>query len=117
MDQIMVIINAAGYGNENAYDALRLSRALLDESEITVKVFLLGDAVICAKEGQKTPNGYYNLSKMIDSLIQKKVEIHVCGTCIEARGISEKELVNGVQKGTMKELSHWVHESDKVLTF
>jgi uncharacterized protein involved in oxidation of intracellular sulfur len=67
MHTILLIINAPGYGSENAYDALRLARALLDEPETKVRVFCLGDAVICAKKGQKTPDGYYNLGKMLNS--------------------------------------------------
>lgn len=117
MLSILMIINSAGYGNESAYDALRLARALLDEPETKVRVFLLGDAVICAKKGQKTPDGYYNLGKMLLSLIQKEVMIGVCGTCIDARGIEEKEIIDGVHKGNMKELAHWVQSSNKILTF
>jgi uncharacterized protein involved in oxidation of intracellular sulfur len=117
MFSVLLIINAAGYGNESAYDALRLARALLDKPETKVRVFLLGDAVICAKKGQKTPDGYYNLGKMLLSLMQKDVEIGVCGTCIDARGIDEKDLLDGVHKGNMKELASWVLTSDKVLTF
>jgi len=117
MQAILFIINAAGYGNESAYDALRLARALLDEPETKVRVFCLGDAVTCAKKGQKTPDGYYNLGKMLISLTQKDVEIGVCSTCIDARGINEKDLLDGVQKGNMKELASWVLTSDKVITF
>jgi len=117
MQTIVFIINAAGYGNENAYNALRLARALLDEPETKVRVFLLGDAVICAKKGQKTPAGYYNLGKMMLSLMQKGVEVDVCGTCIDARGINESDLIDGVHKENMKELASWVQTSHKVLTF
>ncbi|MBN1861151.1 MAG: DsrE family protein [Candidatus Thermoplasmatota archaeon] len=117
MYTILFVINAACYGNENALNALRLARTLLDEPEITIQVFLLGDAVVCAKKGQKTPDGYYNLGKMLQSLIHKKVDVGICGTCIDARGIEETELIDGVHKGTMKELASWVRTSEKILTF
>jgi len=117
MHTILFIINAPGYGSENAYDALRLARALLDEPETKIRVFCLGDSVICAKKGQKTPDGYYNLGKLLISLMQKDVEVGVCGICIDARGIDEKDLLDGVHKGNMKELASWVLTSDKVLTF
>jgi len=117
MQSILFIINASGYGSENAYNALRLVRALLDEPETKVKIFCLRDAVICAKKGQKTPDGYYNLGKMLISLMQKDVEVGVCGTCIDARGIDEKDLLDGVHKGNMKVLASWVLTSDKILTF
>jgi uncharacterized protein involved in oxidation of intracellular sulfur len=31
----------------------------------------MGDGVLCARTGQKTPNGYYNIERMIKSLAQR----------------------------------------------
>ena len=117
MQTVLVIINSPGYGSENVYNALRLARALLDEPEIEVSVFLMGDAVVAAKKGQDTPTGYYNLAKMLLSLTQKGVGVSLCGTCMDARGIQETELVDGTRRGSMKELAGLVHMSGKVLTF
>ncbi len=68
---ILVIINDGPYGNEPPYNALRLALNLVKRPETAVRVFLLGDGVACARRGQATPNGYYNVERMIKSLAQR----------------------------------------------
>lgn len=67
----VIIINDAPYGNERAYNALRLALNLVKHAEARVRVFLLGDGVACAKKGQKTPNGFYNIERMVQSLTRR----------------------------------------------
>ena len=46
------------------------------KTEAQVRVFLMGDGVMCARKGQKTPDGYYNVERMIRSLaLRGKVAI------------------------------------------
>lgn len=79
--------------------------------------FLLADAVFCAIPDQKTPNGYYNIERMLKSVIIKGGKIKACGGCSEARGISNFEFIEGVELSNMKEFAQWVVESDKVISF
>lgn len=58
---MLFIINDPPYGTERAYNALRLAYSLVQRDGTGVRVFLIGDAVSCARSGQQTPNGYYNL--------------------------------------------------------
>ena len=67
----LFIINDAPYGNERPYNALRLALNLVKRPEASVRVFLVGDGVLCAREGQKTPEGYYNVERMIKSLAHR----------------------------------------------
>ncbi len=69
--QYLFIINDAPYGNERPYNALRLALNLVKRSGVAVRVFLTGDGVLCARQGQKTPDGYYNIERMIKSLAQR----------------------------------------------
>ena len=113
-----MILNDPPYGTERSYNGLRLAMALKKgRPELTVNVFLIGDAVSCAASGQKTADGYYNLERMIRALVVKKVAIKCCGTCLDARGLSEESLVSGVERGSMSDLAKWTSESDKVVTF
>ena len=41
---------------------------LIKRPEVQVRVFLIGDGVNCAVAGQKTPNGYYNVERMLKSI-------------------------------------------------
>ena len=115
---VLLILNNPPYGTERSYNGLRLAISLKKEnSELDVKVFLMGDAVSCAVSGQKTPEGYYNLERMIRGLVTKKVTIKCCGTCLDARGLSEESLVSGVKRGTMIDLAQWTSQSEKVVAF
>jgi uncharacterized protein involved in oxidation of intracellular sulfur len=118
METLTIIINSAPYGDEKVWNALRLAKTLVSASiNMKVNIFLLGDAVAAAKKGQKPPEGYYNLEKMLGELVEKDVQVMACGTCINARGLAEKDLVEGIKVGTMMSLSHWVEESQKILSF
>ena len=64
----LFIINDAPYGNERPYNALRLAYNLIKRDRIEVRVFLVGDGVLCARGGQKTPDGFYNIERMIKAL-------------------------------------------------
>jgi len=67
----LVIINDGPYGSERAYNALRLALNLVKRPQVAVRLFLIGDGVGCARQGQKTPDGYYNVERMIRSLARR----------------------------------------------
>ncbi len=116
--EILIIINDAPYGTEKAYNALRMAMTLQKEhKEVEIKIFLLADAVFCAIPNQKTPNGYYNIERMLKSVIQCGGEVKACNGCSEACGINELILIEGVKLSDMKEFAQWTVECDKVLTF
>ncbi|MFW5766974.1 MAG: DsrE/DsrF/TusD sulfur relay family protein [Bacteroidales bacterium] len=119
MQKILIIINDAPYGTEKAYNALRMAITLLKEHEenVQVNIFLLADAVFCGLPNQKTPNGYYNIERMLKSVINKGAKVKSCGGCSEARGIDKMEFIRGVELSNMKEFAQWTMDSDKVLTF
>lgn len=64
----LFVIHDAPYGNERPYNALRLALNLVKREGVEIKVFLVADGVFCARKGQKTPEGYYNIERMIKSL-------------------------------------------------
>ncbi len=68
---ILLIINDGPYGNERPYNALRLALNLVQRPGVAVRVFLLGDGTACARRGQTTPNGYYNVERMVKLLAQR----------------------------------------------
>ncbi len=111
-----VIVNDAPYGNEKPWNAFRLASTARSEG-VDVRLFLMGDSVASAKTGQRTPDGFYNMEKMLGAMLKKGVEIIACGTCINARGLDIPELVGGVERGSMKILVEWIRDSDKVITF
>lgn len=119
MQNILIIINDAPYGTEKAYNALRMAMTLQKEHghEVEVKLFLLADAVFCGLPNQNTPDGFYNIERMLKSVIQNGGEVKSCGGCSKARGIDKLTFIKGVKLSNMKEFAQWTVECDKILTF
>lgn len=85
----LLILNDPPYGTERSYNALRLAIALpKHDPEAEITVFLMADAVVCAKAGQKTPEGFYNLERMLGRVLSAKGRVLLCGTCMDARGLT-----------------------------
>jgi uncharacterized protein involved in oxidation of intracellular sulfur len=113
----LLILNDAPYGNERPYNGLRLATALAKRDGDEVRVFLMADAVACAKPGQTTPEGYYNIGRMIKGLVGRGVAVGCCGTCLDARGNAEADLAEGTHRSSMAELADWTAWADKVIVF
>ncbi len=113
----LFVFNDAPYGSERAYNGVRLAASLSKAEGEQVRLFLLGDAATCAKAGQKVPEGYYNLQLMLGRVVHNGAAIGVCGTCMDARGMTDAELIEGSHRGTMAELTAWTQWADKVLVF
>lgn len=116
--KILIIINDGAYGTEKAYNALRLAIQLGKDHENTdVRIFLMADAASCAIANQTTPNGYYNIERMLKLALNKGVNVKICGSCADARGLKQVELIEGTELSSMAELTNWVVDSDKTLVF
>lgn len=113
----LIIINDPPYGTERAYNALRLAGTLASRDEVEVRIFLIGDAAACASTGQRVPTGYYNVERMLKAIVAKGGEVGVCGTCMNARGIEDEDVLEGAHRSTMDELTDWTVEAEKVLVF
>ena len=116
MASILFILNDAPYGDERAYNALRLAGALAGQEGQQVRLFLMADAVACAKGGQKVPAGYFNVELMLGKVLRRG-EVSLCGTCMDARGLREDEVVEGARRSTLAQLADWTLDADKVLVF
>ena len=116
MSTTLFIVNDAPYGSERAYNALRLAGALASQDDQQVRIFLLADAVGCAKAGQKVPDGFYNVQLMLGKVLRRG-EVALCGTCMDARGLTESELIEGAKRSTLAQLADWTAEANKVLVF
>jgi uncharacterized protein involved in oxidation of intracellular sulfur len=114
---VLMIINGAAYGADATYNAVRLAAALAKRDEVTVRVFLMGDGVTVAMKNQKTPDGYYRLDRMISIVPRNGGQVLCCGTCMDARGISEDMLTENAARSTMEDLATLTLSADKVLVF
>jgi uncharacterized protein involved in oxidation of intracellular sulfur len=117
--KFLFVLNDPPYGTERSYNGLRLARELLKEPARgnEVRMFLIGDAASCAKGGQKVPQGYYHIESLLKMSVRAGAAIAVCGTCLDARGIGDTELVEGAARGGMAQLSEWSQWADKIVVF
>ena len=113
----LMILNDPPYGTERSYNGLRLTNALSKDPGDEVRVFLMGDAVVCSKRGQQTPNGYYNLERMLAVSARQGVVVGACGSCLDARGVKVEEFAEGVHRSSMDELASWTRWAEKVVVF
>jgi uncharacterized protein involved in oxidation of intracellular sulfur len=113
----LLVLNDPPYGTERCYNALRLAHTLLKKDpEAEITVFLMADAVVAARKGQKTPDGYYNMERMLKRVITNGTVL-LCGTCMDARGMTDDDVMDGARRSTMNELGEATLNADKVLVF
>ncbi len=113
----LILLNDPPYGTERSYNGLRLALQLRKQEGVELTIFLMADAVFCAKAGQKTPDGFYNIERMLKGLTTRSIPVGACGTCMDARGLAETELMPGVHRSSMDELTAWTMAADKVIVF
>jgi len=114
----LFILNDPPYGTERYYNALRLAHAFMKkDAEADVTMFLMADAVIGAKASQKTPEGYYNVERMLKRVLAGKGQVLLCSACMDARGLTDSEIMPGAKRSSMDALAAAVLDADKVLVF
>jgi uncharacterized protein involved in oxidation of intracellular sulfur len=114
----LFILNDPPCGPERVYNALRLAQALLKrEPQAEVTIFLMADSVVAAKAGQRTPDGYYCVERMLNRILSGNGKVLLCGTCMDARGLDAAALVAGAHRSTMDELATATSEADKIIVF
>jgi uncharacterized protein involved in oxidation of intracellular sulfur len=57
------------------------------------------------------------MERMLKLFVHNGGQVKACGSCVDARGIGELALVEGVHVSNMQQLAQWTVESDRVLTF
>jgi len=117
MAKTLFILNDPPYGTERSYNGLRLAGALAKREGEEVRVFLMGDAASCAKQGQKVPQGFYNVELMLSHVAKRGGVVGVCATCMDARGLVDAELTEGTHRSSLEELTDWTQWANSTLVF
>lgn len=117
MSRTLFILNDPPYGTERTYNGLRLAGALSKREGEQIRVFLIGDAASAAKRGQHVPNGYYVVESMLHAVATRGGEVGVCGTCMDARGLTDADLTDGAHRSTLEQLADWTQWAERILVF
>ena len=112
---LFIFTNQPYNGTDNAYNALRLARALKEKGEEV----RMNDAVDLARNSAKKPENYdVDLVAMLKELHAGGAMLKVCGSCQTRCGLHVGEpYFEAEVKGSMDILSEWVRECDQVMTF
>jgi len=114
---VLVVLQGPAYGDERSYNGLRLAGSLAKRDDVNVRIFCFGDAVTCGLAGQNVPDGYYHLDRMLAAAAHHGAEIGLCGTCMDARGITTDMIVDTTRRSSLDEVTDWVLWADKTITF
>lgn len=114
---VLVVLQGPAYGDERAFNGLRLAGSLAKRDGVAVRIFCVGDAVGCAVAGQTLPNGYYHLDRMLTAAARHGAEIGLCGTCMDARGITDAMVVDAARRSDLEEFTDWVLWAERTVTF
>jgi uncharacterized protein involved in oxidation of intracellular sulfur len=77
----------------------------------------MAHAVGCAVACQRTPNGYYNLERLLSAAARHDAEIGLCGSCMDTRGVDEGALIEGARPSSLDELADCTLWADNVVSF
>lgn len=117
MSTVTVVIHNAPYKNDNkAWHALRFAGAALAE-DMNVQVHLLDDGVEVGRKNHNVPEGAMNLEALLGELIECGLEVRACGMALDDCFIDEADIMEGIERGSMKALAAWVKGSDQVMVF
>lgn len=106
----LFILNASPEGHEAVHNSLRLAAALAKRERNAVRIYLMGDGAACARRDSP---GAASLAAILETA---NSGIGVCGSCMDARGIAETDLVRGAHRGTLEQLADWTEWADQALT-
>lgn len=109
------MVAVARMWTQRSSNGLRLAGSVAGREEAGVRVFLIGDAAACAERGQEAPNGDSNLEQMLRAVTRWRGRIGVCVSCLDAGGIADSEIVEGVHRSSMDQLTDWALWADPVL--
>ena len=115
--KMLVILQGPAYGTEASYNGLRLAGNLAKRDDVEVKIFCFGDAVTLAMAGQQVPNGYYHLDRMLTSAARHGAEIGLCGSCMDARAVTDTMIIPDTHRSSLDEVTDWTLWADKTLVF
>ena len=108
-----IVIADGAYTKERPYTMLRFAyTALLEDHK--VNIFLVEDGIFVGRKNQE-PAKYDNVGKWMKDVVKEGANVKACGVCMKARGISDEELIEGIERTTMNGFLDVCVEADSVL--
>ncbi|MBD3169572.1 MAG: sulfur reduction protein DsrE [candidate division Zixibacteria bacterium] len=116
--KVLLILSHKPYdGTDVIWNGIRIANTLSASGD-DVWVFVMNDAVDIVRESITHPEDFFDLKQMTKDMIAGGITVRACGTCLERTGSNPGEMAyEGVIVSDLKDLSEWIHQSDKMITF
>lgn len=111
---LTIVLSGTPYGSDRAAAALGIAEAALDVGH-TVNLFASSDGTYSALSGQSAA-GLADIEDRLGSLIDRGLNVELCGSCLHFRGISKDRIVEGASPSTLRGLGNLVRDANVVLS-
>ncbi|MCD6449528.1 MAG: DsrE family protein [Thermotogaceae bacterium] len=112
--KITVQVMLHPYTNQDMDTAINIAKAAIEKGH-EAAIFLFCDSVLAINTKVKPVKGDRNIPQILEDLIKKGVEVHICGICFQYRGLYENDIVPGAKLSGLPELATLIYESDRFI--
>ncbi len=109
--EITIQVMKPAYTYEDLDTALHIAEAAIKRGH-KVNLFLFSDAVIGANKSIKPIKIDRVIPEKMKELIEKGLRVDLCGICMDYRGLSQGNIIEGANPSGLPELASLVYSSD-----
>ncbi|MFN4190772.1 MAG: DsrE/DsrF/TusD sulfur relay family protein [Pseudothermotoga sp.] len=101
------------YTYEDLDTAIKIAEAALERGH-EVTLFLFADSVMCTNKNIKPLRIDRNIPQKLTELMKNnKFEVHICGICMDYRGITTEMIIEGSKPSGLPELANLLYTCDR----
>ena len=113
--KITIQVMVPPYSYQDLDTALNIAEAGLDKGH-NVGIFLFADSILSTFSRVKPIRMDRNIPERIKTMIAEKgLQVDICGICMDYRGVSPQEVIEGAKPSGLPELAALMATSDRFL--
>ncbi len=111
--KIAIQVMVQPYTYEDLDTAIKIAQVAI-EKDHEVTLFLFADSVTCVNKNIKPLRIDRNIPQKLKQLIETgKFEVHICGICMDYRGITADMVIEGAKPSGLPELASLLASCDR----
>ncbi len=115
-EQVIIVLKNVSNGSDRLLNALMFCQMQIKEGE-NVLIVLDGDSVFLGHKGRRLHRGSVSMEGIFVDIISKGGRVVMHQGSIKARGLSEDELLDGVEMTGVLDIKEWIEQGRHVLMF
>lgn len=113
--KITIQVMTPPYTYEDLDTAIKIAQAAIEKGH-EVNLFLFADSVLCINKNVKPIRIDRNIPQKLSELIKTgKVNVDICGICMDYRGITTDMIIEGAKTSGLPELAQLLYSSDRFI--